>query len=105
MTSESCLSGELWQAAMILSMSTLEKPGSCAVIALDAPLLPEEPPEVVEPLPPADVVEPVVSVLELPEEPAVPDEPASALVELDEPPDVPELDAMLEPDAAWKPLT
>jgi hypothetical protein len=90
-TSDSCLSGELAQLDMTLSMSIEEKPGSWAITALDAPpLAPDALPEVSDELP-AVVVEPVASV----------PEPVSADVELDEPvvPVVPELaSAEVEPD-------
>ena len=77
------MSGELWQVEMIWSALIIAKPGSCAMTAPDAPLLPAA--EVVdvsdEPELPAAVVEPVVSD-ELPEVPVVePEEPASAVVE------------------------
>lgn len=124
--SESWRSGELAQSDMILSMSTVLKPGSWATTALDAPPLAPDavlelpdvplavsvvPEEAVPPasvVPPADEVEPVTSLPELPEVLL----PASAAVDsvvLDEPdvPLVPEAEAWfcIWPDAAWKPLT
>ena len=119
--SEILRSGEFAQSDMILSISTPLKPGSWAMTALDAPpLAPDavlDEPEVsvveeaVPPasvVPPAEEVEPVTSlpelpdvlppasaVVELPDEPEVPDEPASAEVELDvsDVPDVPDVPA------------
>jgi hypothetical protein len=117
--SDSCLSGELAQSVMILSMLTLEKPGSCAITALEAPPLApvaDDPDVSAEPLVlPAAEVEPVVSVVEEPEEPE-PLEPASA-VEPDaapeesvvpEEPDAPELlepaSAAVEPEVSEVPV-
>jgi hypothetical protein len=97
--SEICRSGELAQSAMMRSMSMALKPGSWATTALDAPLLAPEavpPAEEVEPVvslvvepepasaavePDVESVEPVVSVVPDPEDP----EPASAAVEAEEP--------------------
>lgn len=94
-TSESCLSGELWQDEMIWSALIAEKPGSCAMTVLFMPLLlPDE--DVSEELLLGAVVEPVVSVL-LPEEPDEPEEPASAVVE-DEPAPVVSDEPVVEPD-------
>jgi len=94
-TSESCLSGELWQDEMIRSALIAEKPGSCAMTVLFMPLLlPDE--DVSEELLLGAVVEPVVSVL-LPEEPDEPEEPASAVVE-DEPAPVVSDEPVVEPD-------
>jgi len=91
-TSESCLSGELWQDEMIRSALIAEKPGSCAMTVLFMPLLlPDE--DVSEELLLGAVVEPVVSLL-LPEEP---EEPASAEVE-DEPAPVVLDEPVVEPD-------
>lgn len=81
--SDSCRSGEFWHSVMMRSTSILLKPGSWAVTALDAP--PEAPEASEEP---AVEVEPVVSVLALPEL------PASAVV-----------DEVSEPDAVPLPLS
>jgi hypothetical protein len=68
--SEICRSGELAHSVMMRSMSMALKPGSWATTALDAPLFAPEA------VPPAEEVEPVVSL-------EVEPEPASAAVEPD----------------------
>lgn len=100
------MSGELWQDEMIWSALIAEKPGSCAITML-LPALPLPADEVSdEPLvlPPAAVVEPVMS-LALPEEPEDPDEPASAVVE-DEPlPEVSDEPVVAEPEDPDEPAS
>lgn len=101
-TSESCLSGELWQDEMIWSALIAEKPGSCAITVLFMPLLlPDE--DVSDALLLGAVVEPVVSVVPA-VEPDEPEEPASAVVE-DEPAPVVSEAPLVEPDEPEDPAS